>query len=51
MTEREQGGFWPSASGNYGLLLAAADLVVRHWWPIDRWGKFVLAAELADLPQ
>lgn len=35
----------------YGVLLAAVDLVVRHWWPTDLWGRFVLVAEVAHLPQ
>jgi peptidoglycan/LPS O-acetylase OafA/YrhL len=35
----------------YGVLLAVVDLVVRHWWPIDRWGRFILVAEVAHLPQ
>ena len=35
----------------YGVLLAVVDLVLRHWWPIDRWGRFILVAEVAHLPQ
>jgi glucan biosynthesis protein C len=35
----------------YVILLAAVDLVVRHWWPIDRWGRWIVTAEVAHLPQ
>lgn len=35
----------------YGVLLALVDLVLRHWWPIDVWGRFILVAEVAHLPQ
>jgi glucan biosynthesis protein C len=35
----------------FAIQLAVDDLVVRHWWPIDRWGRFVLVAEVAHLPQ
>jgi peptidoglycan/LPS O-acetylase OafA/YrhL len=31
--------------------LAVDDLVVRHWWPMDRWVRFILVAEVAHLPQ
>lgn len=27
------------------------DLVVRNWYPIDFWGRFIVTAEVAHLPQ
>lgn len=35
----------------YALALAAVDMVVRQWWPIDRWGRFIVVSELGHLPQ
>lgn len=35
----------------YAVALAVVSLVVRHWWPIDRWGRFIIVAEIAHLPQ
>jgi peptidoglycan/LPS O-acetylase OafA/YrhL len=35
----------------YVLGLTAVDLVVRAWYPIDYWGRFVVTAEIAHLPQ
>jgi hypothetical protein len=35
----------------YLLGLTAADLVLRHWYPIDYWARFGVTAEVAHLPQ
>lgn len=35
----------------YAVGLAAVDMVVRTWYPIDYWARFVLTAEVAHLPQ
>ncbi|HEX7641666.1 MAG TPA: acyltransferase [Burkholderiaceae bacterium] len=35
----------------YVFALAAVDMVVRTWYPIDYWARFVVKAEIAHLPQ
>ncbi len=35
----------------YVLALTATDMVVRNWYPIDYWGRFIVTAEIAHLPQ
>ncbi len=35
----------------YAVLLALVDMVVRIWYPIDHWERFIFTAELAHLPQ
>ena len=35
----------------YAVLLALVDMVVRIWYPIDRWERFIFTAELGHLPQ
>ncbi len=36
---------------SYVMALTLVDLVVRHWYPIDYWGRFIFTAEIAHLPQ
>lgn len=35
----------------YAVALTLVDLVVRTWYPIDHWSRFVVTAEIAHLPQ
>jgi peptidoglycan/LPS O-acetylase OafA/YrhL len=35
----------------YVVALTAVDMVVRLWFPIDYWGRFIFTAEIAHLPQ
>jgi fucose 4-O-acetylase-like acetyltransferase len=35
----------------YVVALTLVDLVVRNWYPIDYWGRFIVTAEIAHLPQ
>ncbi|HEY8025128.1 MAG TPA: acyltransferase [Burkholderiaceae bacterium] len=35
----------------YAVLLALVDMVVRAWYPVDVWSRFIVTAELGHLPQ
>ena len=50
---KPQGWSFPSNTALllYVLALTAVDMVVRIWFPIDYWARFVVKAEVAHLPQ
>lgn len=35
----------------YAVLLTLVDIVVRRWYPVDVWSRFIVTAELGHLPQ